>query len=231
MAGTVVIIKHNQVDMDTSRPRFYKIKRFRNLLDNGLLLFGIRNSLVRYGFDIDPIYWVLEGSEKCEPPKIKGDASEYSLEYLDLEELKLIGQKLGNAQAEDMLQGFQNGQKCIGLRHKKEIAAFMFIEIKEFKYKGTSKLLKENEAYLLNMYTFDSFRGRNLAPYLRYESYRLLKEIGKDRVYSITAFFNKSSIKFKDKLKAKNLKLYLYIVLFKKYHKRINLKTYKQVED
>ena len=36
------------------------IKRYQNIISNGLLLFGIRNKLAKIGLDIDPYYWVQE---------------------------------------------------------------------------------------------------------------------------------------------------------------------------
>ena len=99
-------------------------------------------------------------------------------------------------------------------------------KLNDFGNKGRLFKLKDNEALLVNMYTFQSFRGKNLAPYLRYHSYEFLNKQGRDTFYSISDYFNKSSIKFKEKLKAKPLKLYFHIILFKKYHWDFLLKKY-----
>lgn len=214
--------------MEINKNKSYRIQWLRNILRNGLLLYGIRNRLARIGFDFDPFYWVLEASEKCSQPEIKGNHTEYVLEYLDLEEIKSVGRLKRGMSEEELLRGYQDGQICIGLRHKKEIAAYMFIELNDFKYNRKAFELKEEEAYLLNMYTFESYRGKNLAPYLRYLSYQLLRDKGRDKLYSVSAYFNKSTIRFKEKLKAKHQKLFLYIILFKKYHWCFLLKTFKQ---
>ena len=76
--------------MELNKDRFYKIKWFWNILKNGLFLFGVRNRLARIGFDFDPFYWVLEGAQDYEPPKIKGDPSEYEMVPLNLEETEAI---------------------------------------------------------------------------------------------------------------------------------------------
>lgn len=102
----------------------------------------------------------------------------------------------------------------------------MMIELNDFKYHRKTFHIKENEAYLFHMYTFEAHRGKNLAPYLRYQSYLMLKEMGKDRIYSITQFFNKSSKRFKKKLNSRNLKLYMNIILFKNFHYHLLLKNY-----
>ncbi|MGB5668009.1 MAG: hypothetical protein WBM53_14285 [Maribacter sp.] len=213
--------------MEINKNKSYRIQWLKNILRNGLFLYGIRNRLARIGVDFDPFYWVLEASEECNQPKIKGDKSGYIFENIDIEEVKLIGKTKRGLSEEELLRGYQDGQICIGLRHKKEIAAYMFIELNDFKYNRKIFELKENEAYLLNMYTFESHRGKNLAPYLRYLSYQLLKDMGRDKLYSVSAYFNKSTIRFKKKLNAKHQKLFLYIILFKKYHWDFLLKTYK----
>ena len=96
------------------------------------------------------------------------------------------------------------GEKCIGLKHKDEIACFMWMNFTEFSYKSTIVHLKSNEAYLWFMYTMESYRGKNLAPYLRYKSYKILEEMGRNRLYSISDYFNSPAVRFKKKLNTEN---------------------------
>ena len=212
--------------MEVNKGRFYRIKWFWNILKNGLFLFGVRNRLARLGLDFDPFYWVLEGHSECDPPKIKGDPKEYKLVQLSLEDLVALRKKIIGYNRVGAILDFHDKLKCIGLKYKEEIAAFMLIELYDFKYDEINFQLEENEAYLTHMYTFEAHRGKNLAPYLRYQSYLMLKEMKRDRIYSITQFFNKSSKRFKKKLNSSNLKLYLNIILFKKYHYHFLLKSY-----
>jgi len=202
------------------------LKRFANVIKNGLLLFGIRNRIARIGIDIRPYYWVQEETVKCEEPKINGNSNEYNVKNLSYDEVVLIASKVPNLLGKDLIKGWNNGQTCIGLEHNNNIAAFMFIELNEITFNKRSFKLKDNEAYLLNMWTFHSYRSKNLAPYLRYQSYQMLKEQGRVNYFSITEYFNKSSIKFKKKLNSKHHKLYLSIVLFKKYYWNFTLKEY-----
>lgn len=212
--------------MEVDKGKFYRIKWFWNILKNGLFLFGVRNQLVRFGLDFDPFYWVLEGASECEPPKIKADPTEYKLVKLNLEEIAGLRKKIFGSARVGAILDFHDKLKCVALKHKNEIVAFMLIELNDFKYHRKTFHLKENEAYLFHMYTFEAHRGKNLAPYLRYQSYLMLKEMGRDRIYSITQFFNKSSKRFKKKLNAKNLQLFMYLILFKKYHYHYLLKNY-----
>ncbi|MGY8913939.1 MAG: hypothetical protein ACKVJF_02500 [Flavobacteriales bacterium] len=201
-------------------------KRFWNVIRNGLFFHGLRNRLARIGINIMPYYWVKEEVYKCEEPQIKGDVSEYKLRNLNFEELKLISKDIDNFILDDLYEDFKNCDICIGLENNKEIAAYMFIGLNSFTFKHKRIELLENEAYLFNMWTFHSFRGRNLAPYLRFKGYEMLNEMGRDTKYSITEYFNKSSIKFKNKLNSKHLKLYLYLEVFGMIKKHYLIKSY-----
>ena len=199
-------------------------ERYWGIIKNGLFLFGLRNRLAGIGLDFGPYYWVLEDAEPCEIPKIKGDDSNFTLRYLNLEEMMQVAHVKSGREYEKLVDGMKRGQLCIALEDHSEIAAYMFIELNDFDVGGRTFEIKSNEAYLLNMWTFHGYRGRNLAPYLRYKSYRLLDERGRTDKYSITDYFNKSSIKFKNKLKAKHLYLYLNIILFRKFKWNFTLK-------
>jgi hypothetical protein len=203
-----------------------KLQWFWNKVRYGLVLQGLRNRLSRIGLEFRPYYWVLEGSENISPPEIKGNISEYSLKFLGRKDMKIIGRKASGHEEEKLLDHIEKGKKCIGLIHKGEIAAFMWLDFEECNFTPNLLRLKENEVYLFSMYTMDIYRGKNLAPYLRYKSYEMLRKLGKDTFYSISEYFNYSTIKFKNKLKAKHLKLILYIELFKKIRWSITLRKY-----
>ncbi len=202
-------------------------KRFWNVINNGLLLYGLRNRLARIGIDIIPYYWVQEEFDPCTEPLIKGNIDEYDVKYLSKEEVISAASKVPKILGNDLIKGFNSGQLCVGLEYKNSVAAFNFVEFNTFNFHKRRFELKDNEAYLLNMWTFHEYRGRNLAPYLRYKSYQLLKEHRIDVKYSISNYFNKSTIKFKNKLNAKHLNLYLSIVLFKKIYWNFKLKDFK----
>jgi hypothetical protein len=192
----------------------------------GLVLHGLRNRMSRIGLEFKPYYWVLEGSENFTSPEIKGNIAEYSLDFLGPKDMKIIGDR-GDWYNEEILLGFlKKGKKCLGIKHKGEIAAFMWIDFEECNFTPHFIRLKENEAYLFSMFTMYKYRGKNIAPYLRYKSYEKLRELGKNTFYSVSEYFNYSTIKFKKKLKAKHLKLILYIELFKKIRWSITLRKY-----
>ena len=213
-----------------SPPKAAEISTFKWLWSKvryGLVLHGLRKRLSRIGLEFKPCYWVLEGSENFIPPEIRGNTEDYSLVFFGPEDMKIIGDRGDSYSEESLLALLAKGKKCLGIKHKGEIAAFMWIDFEECNFKHHFIKLKENEAYLFSMFTMYKYRGKNIAPYLRYKSYEKLRELGKDTFYSISEYFNYSTIKFKKKLKAKHLKLILYIVLFNKIRWSITLRRYK----
>ncbi|MGK0307809.1 MAG: hypothetical protein ACI8RP_000765 [Urechidicola sp.] len=126
----------------------------------------------------------------------------------------------------DLLTDLKNGEICVGLKNKGAIAAYMFIKQKPFIFRKRQFNLKLSESYLHSMYTFEAYRGKNMAPYLRYHSYKLLEKEGVTSYFSVSEYFNKSTIKFKKKLNSKPKKLYLSLVLFKKWTMNFTLKSY-----
>ncbi|TMU56699.1 GNAT family N-acetyltransferase [Flagellimonas algicola] len=205
--------------MDTKESgKYYKYKLLFSNIRHGLFLHMLQNFMSRLGLDFAPYYWVQEDFNAYKSPQINDDKEKYTISFLSDEEVKSM--KRGS------IRKFK-GTKLIGLKHNNQIAAFHCAEQRDFVFKGKKMKLKKNEAYLLNMYTFQNYRGKNLAPYLRHATYDLLKEEGVDTFYSISDYLNKSTHKFKKKLGAEPLQLYLSIALLKKYHRTFLLKTYK----
>jgi hypothetical protein len=202
------------------------IKRVRQVIKNGMFLFGLKNRLARIGIEIMPYYWVQEEAEDCAAPQIKGDFSEFILRELSFEEVKFISSEIDNMQMDLLEKEFQQCPLCLGLEHNNEIAAYMFIGLNDVIFRDKLFRIKSNEAYLTSMWTFHAYRGRNIAPYLRYMGYQFLKEQGREVKYSISEYFNKSTIKFKNKLNSRHLQLYIYFNLFGKWKRHYMLRSY-----
>ncbi|MBN4047301.1 GNAT family N-acetyltransferase [bacterium AH-315-P13] len=205
----------------------YSVKLIWQLIKHGLILQGIRYAFAKIGLDIMPYYWVQEEASLSEKPIIKSDSQDFIFFSLNSEDIKLILDKSDSLNSKKILQSLDYKQECVGLKYDNEIAAYMFIELNDFIFKNRTFKMKENEAYLLNMFTFESFRGKNLAPYLRYHCYRYLENRNITVKYSISNYFNKSAIKFKKKLNSKHLILYFNIELFKKFQWHFVLKRFK----
>jgi hypothetical protein len=175
--------------------------------------------------DIEPYYWFLEVKNGCKEPTIKEDSNDYKIDFVSIEEIKRMDNRMG-LDGKAMEEAMLKGQLCIGLRHKDAIASLLSVELNDFVHKHRPFKLEAHAAYLLNVYTFRSYRGKNLAPYLKYHSFKLLEKHEVDKLYSINSYFNTSSLKMKKKMGARKLKLYLYVGLFKKRHWNFLLREY-----
>jgi GNAT superfamily N-acetyltransferase len=202
------------------------IKKIWGKVRYGLTLQGIRYVLTKIGIDFSPYYLFQEGINVIKMPEIKGMDTDYSCELLKPEDMKEIGAiNYAGFSEEKLLAFLKAGEQCLGIKHNTEIVAFMWMNYNELNYKSTVIHLKENEAYLWFMYTRDSYRGKNLAPYLRYKSYEMLKRIGRDKLYSVSDYFNSPAVTFKKKLNAQKLKLILFVQLFGKVRHTYILKS------
>ncbi len=205
----------------------HKFKQIITLSKNGLFWHGIRNNLAKIGLDFMPYYWEI-GSINIEPPQIRSDnAAKYQLVQIGEKEITFIKKNIIGIEHKDLMNDLKNGDTCLALYYDKNICIYSFIKHKNFSIRGKNFVLKPNEAYVHNTYTFEAFRGKNLAPYLRYQSYQLLENKGVDTYYSISEYFNKPTIKYKQKLQVRPLKLYLSILLFKKWRFNYTLKSFE----
>lgn len=186
---------------------------------------ALLNQLNRIGITIKPYYWVQEGFQS-ETPEINGTISDYTVEFLEAEEIKKLGVNPWGISIDKQIADLKAGNKCIALKQNSEIASSMWINLTECSFRPARASLKNDEAYLSSMYTSEAFRGKNLAPYLRVKSYEFLKQIGRNKIYSVTEFFNPSASRYKQKLNARNLMLILYIEIFGKFNWSVTLKTY-----
>jgi|SRR3990172_13293132 len=183
------------------------------------------DGLVKIGIKFSFFYLVVEGLHRDIPEYELNQFPDYSVEFLGEIDIAVISsiqerQYLG----EKLLQRFKNGCVCLGVKKDGDIAAFTWFNTYECTYEGYRFTLKENEAYLFDSYTLIEHRGKKIAPFIRYQSYKELKKLGKTTLYSISELVNKQSINFKKKLDARFVLLSLYISLFKKWEFSIPLK-------
>ena len=215
--------------MEQNQEKFYRIKWLYAIIRYGLFWHGVRNRMARIGIDLMPYYWVMEGSKKMSPPEIRDEnADAYSLTFLEEQDIVKIKKSIQGIEHQDLLGYFKEGQLCVGLKLQDTITAYMFAKTGNLTFRGRRFEFDTNEAYLHGMYTFEAFRGKNIAPHLRYQSYEMLRSKGLDTFYSASEYFNKSTIRFKSKLNAVHIKLYLSVRLFKKFNWNYTLKKYEQ---
>jgi hypothetical protein len=119
------------------------------------------------------------------------------------------------------------GCLCLVAKFNGQIAAYSWCDPTHLSYKNRTLRLKANEAYLFDARTYQKFRGKNLAPFIRHKLYSIMKERGVDKFYSITLLSNTASMRFKRKLGSRPTELSLYVGLFKKCHMHLPLKKFR----
>jgi hypothetical protein len=133
------------------------------------------------------------------------------------------------ASTNEFIRLLDSGCLCLAAKYKGEIAAYSWCDLNYLKYKGRIIALKRNEACLFDARTYKAFRGNNLAPCVRNELYKLLMQKGIERFLSVTLWSNTASMKFKQKLGAKPIELFLYVGLFRKFHIHFRLRNMAHV--
>ena len=204
------------------------LKNIREKLRFDRILRLIYNSLSLFGLKILLVYLILEGLGDKHHQSFKLDLDDYDLEFLGPEDMNEISLLPGRKIAEEkLLQRLEEGMKCLGMKSKGKIIAFTWCNFNEIVIDLKRFPLNSNEAYLFDTYTLAPFRGKGVAPYLRYEMYKELNNLGMVQLYSYSSYFNTPAVKFKKKLNAKITGLYLIATLFKKWCFNLKLKKYQ----
>ena len=174
-----------------------------------------------------PFYLVQEGLFDGNGPGIEPRIGPLEVVELERSDVPALAAKSERDHSRaDMLEMLSRGCVCLLIRYKGDIAACMWYDLYRCSYPYLEFELSDDEAYLYSARTFDDYRGKALAPFLRQKMYEHLAAMGRTRLYSITLFENTPSIMFKKKLNAKNLKLYLRFNRLAKNHPSILLKRY-----
>lgn len=186
------------------------------------------DAISKIGIRFTPYYVVLEGLFGETIPTFEKDFPEYELGFLGPDDMKGVASIPGRGIAQgELMKRLERGQLCYGIKYRGNPVAFNWFDFGEFSFDRHRFPMKDSEAYLFDAHTHMGFRGKQLAPYVRYQSYKELARMGRTRLYSASDYFNTPSIKFKKKLKAKLTELHLVIILFRKWHFRLPLSKSK----
>ncbi len=219
------------VSIVNRKKTMYYLKHLCQKFRHNSLIRLLFDGLKRLGIEIIPFYLVLEGLFDRKLPHLEKGFEEYDMGYLGPKDMKTISSiPVRNISEKKLLLRLKENNKCFGLKYRGELVAFTWFSLRGCTFEGYRFLLQEDEAYLFDAYTIPSFRGKGIAPYIRYQLYKELKELGRKRLYSISEYFNTPSLKVNIKLNAKCFKLCLFIQVFKKWRYTMSLKEYKVEE-
>lgn len=204
-----------------------KVKQSRR---DGLLLNLFYSGLKKKKFELSLFYLFKEGILGKVDLDIQPKIEPILVEHLKPSDVTYLAVKAERDYSEErMLQMLSEGCKCMGIKFKGKFVAWAWYNLRKCEYRrySFSFELKENEAYLFGQRTLNAYRGRSLAPYLKYQMYQHLADMGRTKLYAIVHFSNIPSIKFRRKLNANPLKLFVNVKILNKYNRSILLKNYR----
>jgi len=193
------------------------IAKVRARFRNGLVLQYFQQLLGRAGIVVIPYYWIREHADRAAvaPP----NAADCVLGFFGPDDMPAVARCWENGPTEArLLARLREGQRCFGARHQGAIACFTWANLAHGDRRIHCIRLREDEAYLHDMYTVAPFRGRGLAPYVRQRFCQALRDAGRERLYSYSSCLNTPAVAFKRKLNAEFLELGLYFEPFGKLH-------------
>lgn len=204
------------------------LKKWKKLYNEGILLNSFYHQLILKRITITPFYLVREGLFSNDEIPVTTNLASCETIFLQPSDMKTIAAYKDRDQSEEgMLEMLEHGCHCMGIKHHNTIVAYGWYDLKICNSPYIKFPLKDDEAYLFGARTVKAYRGNNLAPYLRYQMYMHLKKEGRPTIYSLTDFSNVSSIRFKKKLGAYHLKLYVFLRLTKNYRRSLLLRNFR----
>jgi hypothetical protein len=182
----------------------------------------------KLGVRISPFYIFEEIFYSQSAPVQFEGFEEYEIGFWGPKEIQSMALIPGRRYSEkDLLDRLRDGHLCFGLKKNGEPVAFSWCNLKEFSFKWDRFPLKADEAYLFDSYTCVGYRGKGIAPYLRYHFYREIEKIGRTKLYSMSDFFNTPAVNFKKKLNARKKKLNLHVEFFGRWNICFTMKDYQ----
>jgi hypothetical protein len=211
-----------------------KLKKTRDVMHQQgnfvAFLLLVKQGLAKAGIVATPFYYMKEVLTSDIPPRLTTLPEGFEFSTFDLEDVEAMNEhpeRKAYVDKQYAIDNFNRGDTCLGIKHKGEIAGFTWFSSQENRDKLYQSIMKNNEAYLYDMFILKSFRGHNLAPTLRFKNYEILKNLGRDTFYSITECSNTASYRFKEKLGSKIVFLGVHIRFFKKWHKTFVVRKYE----
>lgn len=198
----------------------------RKSIRHGLFWHHALTKLKNFGIVIDPYYLVREGAPLVEPDDRHRLPDGFEVRQLENGDIVAVQQLTQWATPAEVERRSNLGHVCLVLRSGDHIAGYTWADPHRCHEAVCPYELKDGEAYLYDAFVADEFRGGGLASRMRYASYVQLRELGVHSFVSISDFFNSASIKFKRRLGAQPMELYLHLALFGRDIGNWRLRTY-----
>lgn len=190
------------------------LQRLLGRLRHGLLAQEVLDRLARAGLVIYPYYIVLEPLPAEPPPALSPRCTVRSLVAMDAAEMARISVR---PSSEGAIVANMAQAASMGIFYDGQLAGYSWASLQRLPIPGgfgqALFRLEPHEAYLFDIYVAPPYRGMRLAGLLRSALQRDLARLGRQRFYSVTLAFNRSSRRFKSRLGARELELRIYVHL------------------
>lgn len=182
--------------------------RLKGRIKYGLLTQEILDRLGRLGVRLTPYVIVDESPGLLS--EYEREISSCTIRPLEADEIHLVANMPNRKRNLDEVLSRLEYAECVGAYVGDTLAGYTwsrYDQVAQLRGRILLHRMASDEAYLFDMYVDKDFRGMSLAPLLRHRLYQYLSGKGVHRFYSITAYFNRSSRKFKAKLGAREFEL------------------------
>ncbi len=206
---------------------FLRVKRIINKCSLLQSFYDRSKSLIH----VVPFYLMVEelGSVAESSIALQMNIDDFGVAILGPSDMKQVAETPGVKETEYvLLERLHSGWICFGIKYENVVIAHMWCNLLACDSKLYYFRLNDDEAYLTDARTVETYRGKGLAPYLRLQFYKHLHNMGRHKFYSITEYFNEPAMSFKKKLGARPAALYIHVYLLKKCSFRIMLKRYNK---
>jgi GNAT superfamily N-acetyltransferase len=204
------------------------IDRIRDKFKQHQVLQSITTVLNNVGIQIVPYYITREFLDDQYQPTLDPELATAVFSILSPAETKaLFNRPESEGLQEEKVWLLAQNCTCFAIKFGEDIAAYTWVNLQRCYSTYSDFPIKEDEASFCHTVTFKAYRGKNVAPFLRYELYKYLTRIGRTKFYSVTEALNSPAVKFKKKLGARHSKLGLYIGLLNRCLCNITLKKYR----
>lgn len=184
---------------------------------------GLLRRLRRVGIRIEPFITVREGET---PVQVAEPPNAFSFGFLSDSDVEDMVRLEPRSVRQNLIAWFAQGKLCFGVRDQSRLIAKMWCDLDEFNYPPNYRRLDDDEVYLYAAFADPEYRGQGLAPLMRARGYAALRDMGRNRFYSYTSYYNTAARRFKLKLGARNEALRLYIEIFGKWSGTFTLRRY-----
>lgn len=184
---------------------------------------AILRRLRRIGLHLNPFFTVREGELAQSEPVA---SNEFQFGFVRDDQFDALAEIEQSEDRQTLRSWLKEGKRCFAAWDGPRLIAKTWCDVAEFSFAPNYRRLDDDEAYLFAAYAHPDYRGRNLAPQMRYQCYQALRGMGRTRFYSYTEFFNIPARRFKDKLGARNESLRLYVCLLGRWSHTFTLRNY-----